>query len=79
MNADPTTADGPRDAGADIRRESRLAALRETGLLDTPPEEVFDRVTRLARSLLRAPVILVSLVDADRQFFKGAAACPSPG
>ena len=78
MNADPTTADGPRDAGADIRRESRLAALRETGLLDTPPEEVFDRVTRLARSLLRAPVILVSLVDADRQFFKGAVGLPEP-
>ena len=78
MNADPTTADGPPDAGADIRREDRLAALRQTGLLDTPPEEVFDRVTRLARRLLRAPVILVSLVDADRQFFKGAVGLPEP-
>ena len=39
-------------------------------LLDSPPEEAFDRLTRLATTVLRVPVALVSLVDGDRQFFK---------
>lgn len=48
----------------------RLRALQSVALLDTPAEEAFDRLARLAARLLRAPVALVSLVDADRQFFK---------
>ena len=48
----------------------RLRALQAIALLDTPAEEAFDRLARLAARLLRAPVALVSLVDADRQFFK---------
>jgi diguanylate cyclase (GGDEF)-like protein len=51
---------------------ARLAALRELGILDTAPEEDFDRFTRLATELLEVPVSLVSLVDHDRQFFKSA-------
>ncbi len=39
-------------------------------LLDTPPEPVFDRVTRLASRMLDVPMALFSLVDADRQWFK---------
>ncbi|MFV8569733.1 GAF domain-containing protein [Marinobacter sp. SBS5] len=49
---------------------SRLAALRTTQLLDTPPEERFDRITRLAARLFEVPICLVSLVDSDRQWFK---------
>jgi PAS domain S-box-containing protein len=57
----------------------RLDALRRACVLDTPPEEAFDRLTRLAARTLRAPVSLVSLVDADRQFFKSCAgALPEP-
>ena len=48
----------------------RLAALRSLDILDTPPEERFDRITRLAAALLDMPIALVSLVDADRQWFK---------
>lgn len=48
----------------------RLAALQATGLLDTPPSEEFDRITRLASQLFGVPIALVSLVDADRQWFK---------
>jgi len=48
----------------------RLQALRDLRLLDTPPEERFDRVTRLARQLFSTQIALVSLVDADRQWFK---------
>ena len=48
----------------------RLQTLRDMRLLDTPPEERFDRVTRLARQVFNVPYALVSLVDADRQWFK---------
>ena len=59
-----------------IQDPARLAALRKTALLDSPTEEAFDRLTRLAVRLLGAPVALVSLVDADRQFFKSAIGLP---
>ncbi|MDJ0975111.1 MAG: sensor domain-containing diguanylate cyclase [Planctomycetota bacterium] len=48
----------------------RLEALRALQLLDTDAEERFDRITRLARRLFDVPIALVSLVDADRQWFK---------
>lgn len=48
----------------------RLRSLRSLELLDTPPEERFDRITRIAQSLFDVPMALVSLVDADRQWFK---------
>ena len=56
----------------------RLATLQGTSLLDTPPEEAFDRLTCLATTLLRVPVALVSLVDGDRQFFKSSVGLPEP-
>lgn len=48
----------------------RLQVLRELDILDTPPEERFDRLTRLAQSIFSADIALVSLIDADRQWFK---------
>ncbi|MDQ2799097.1 MAG: GAF domain-containing protein, partial [Armatimonadota bacterium] len=54
----------------------RLAALAATGLLDSPPEFAFDRLTRLACRILGTPVALVSLVTQDRQFFKSSAGLP---
>jgi PAS domain S-box-containing protein len=54
----------------------RVDALRRTGLLDTPQEEAFDRLTRLASTVLKAPVAVVALVDADRQFFKSSLGLP---
>ena len=48
----------------------RLEALRGLGLLDTPPEERFDRVTRTAQRLLGTPIALITLVDDDRLWFK---------
>ncbi len=59
-----TAAPKPQDEGA------RLAELRALALLDSDPEERFDRVTRLAKRLFDVPIVLVSLVDADRQWFK---------
>jgi hypothetical protein len=48
----------------------RLAAVRRYGILDTPPEEPFDRVTAIAARLLRVPIAIISIVDHDRIWFK---------
>ncbi len=48
----------------------RLRALRELDILDTAPEERFDRLTRIARQVFEVPIALVSLIDANRQWFK---------
>ena len=61
-----------------LTRPDRLAALRHTALLDTPPEEGFDRLTRMASRLLGTPVALISLISEDRQFFKSAMGLPEP-
>jgi DNA-binding response OmpR family regulator len=50
--------------------ERRLGSLRELKILDTEPEERFDRITRLAAAVFGVPIALVSLVDEDRQWFK---------
>lgn len=49
---------------------TRVAALRSLNILDTSAEERFDRLTRLAKRLFGVPIALVSLIDADRQWFK---------
>jgi PAS domain S-box-containing protein len=68
MHQAPMQADAPE----------RLAAVRRTALLDTPPEEAFDRLTRMAARLLGAPVAFIALVTEDRQFFKSATGLPEP-
>lgn len=50
--------------------QSRLSSLRSLELLDTPPEERFDRITRLAQRLFNVPIAMVTLIDEDRQWFK---------
>jgi len=60
----------PKTRAVVDNEEARLNALRDLNLLDTPPSESFDRLTRLASRLLQAPVSTVSLTDADRQWFK---------
>ncbi|GKS77131.1 GAF domain-containing protein [Acidovorax sp. SUPP950] len=48
----------------------RLRALQALMLLDTPPEERFDRFVRFAAEQLDAPIALMSLIDGQRQWFK---------
>jgi diguanylate cyclase (GGDEF)-like protein/PAS domain S-box-containing protein len=48
----------------------RLEELRRLALLDTPAEESFDRVTRLAARTLNVPIAAISLVDGTREWFK---------
>lgn len=63
---------------AKVLQPERLAELEATGLLDSSVEETFDRFTRLASTILKTPVSLVSLVDRDRQFFKSSIGLQEP-
>lgn len=62
----------------ELHDPGRLAALRQTGLLDSAAEVTYDRVGKLAQRVLDVPIALVSLVDADRQYFKCALGLPEP-
>lgn len=63
---------------ATVNDPARLGALRHLFLLDSPSTRSFDRLTELAAQLLEAPVSLITLVDADRQFFLSSAGLPEP-
>ena len=64
----------PSASGADARARladpDRLKALGQTGVMDSAPEEPFDRTVRLATAMLGVPVGLASFVDEERQYFK---------
>ena len=53
-----------------LEESRRLAALRDLGVLDTSPEAAFDTITRTAAQLCGVPIALITLVDAQRQWFK---------
>ncbi len=52
------------------RHAERLAALRAYDILDTPRESDFDEIVLLASEICEAPISVVNLIDADRQWFK---------
>lgn len=56
----------------------RLWAMEQSGLLDTPPEAAYDRLTRMVVRVLNAPISLITLVAGDRQFFKSQCGLPEP-
>ena len=53
-----------------INENSRLASLKKYGILDTPAEQAFDDITRLASQICDVPISLISFVDDERQWFK---------
>ncbi|MBL8551262.1 MAG: GAF domain-containing protein [Hyphomonadaceae bacterium] len=59
-----------RQAALPANEEERLQSVHRLALLDTEPEERFDRHARIAAAALDAPIALVTLVDRDRQWFK---------
>ncbi|MGD0503358.1 MAG: diguanylate cyclase [Steroidobacteraceae bacterium] len=58
------------DEGISADEAERLVSLHRLGLLDTLPSAAFDGVTRLAAAALRVPLLLVSLVDQNRVWYK---------
>ena len=53
-----------------VDEENRLASLRDLNILDTPPEDRFDRLTRITQRIFDLPIALVTLIDSERQWFK---------
>ncbi len=65
---------------ARISDADRVAAAKATGLMDTEPEEAFDRLTRLAALVLAVPWTYLTLVDDQRSFWKSSTdRAPTPG
>jgi GAF domain-containing protein len=56
--------------------KSRLASLHALGLLDTAPEERFDRITRIACIVFKVPISTLTLVDEKREWFKSCQGLP---
>ncbi len=61
-----------------LNEAERLSTLLEVGILDTPPDAAFDRLTRLAASMFGTRYAFLSFVDADRQWFKSAQGIEAP-
>jgi GAF domain-containing protein len=59
-----------RRAGLPEDEDQRLEAVHQLALLDTEPEERFDRHARIAAAAFDAPIALVTLIDRDRQWYK---------
>ncbi|WP_284976440.1 protein kinase [Arthrobacter sp. efr-133-TYG-104] len=57
-------------SGRGDTEEARMEAVHRYGILDTPPDGAFDRITSLAARLFSVPIAIVSIVDHDRIWFK---------
>jgi GAF domain-containing protein len=53
-----------------VNERERLEALKRYDILDTPPDGSFDRITKLASTIFKVPIAIISLVDTDRIWFK---------
>ena len=71
----PTHENADATADRDRLEALRVAAVEQLNLLDTPGEERFDRITRIARELFGVPIAEINLIDDHRQYTKS----PQPG
>ena len=62
----------PSPARSALDDPARLDALRDVGLIDAAPDATLERLVRVAAELLDVPVAVVSLLEADREFFAAA-------
>ena len=75
----PTWEEGKHYGAPEPAREAeRLALLHSLRVLDSGSEDAFDRITGLAAKLFDVPMALVSLIDADRQYFKSRQGLAAP-
>ncbi len=74
----PLPAAAAHAPDSELGRPERLRALERANLLDTPPEDPFDRLARFTAKLLDVPVVLMSIVDRQRQFFKAQVGLGEP-
>ena len=65
-----------KEAPIPINEGQRIAALYSLNILDTPSEERFDRIARLAKEFFTVPVVLISFVDTSREWFKSCLGLP---
>lgn len=72
LNQNPEEGSGDPLFEADAVKERRLAALRRYDILDSAPEEAFDRLTELAADLFRIEVAFVAFLDTDRKRFQSS-------
>jgi diguanylate cyclase (GGDEF)-like protein len=70
MNRESRSSAASSEAEATRRERERLAELHRYEILDTPPEESFDRLVAIASYICDTPISLISLVDETRQWFK---------
>jgi len=74
----PAWPDAPPLTLDPVREAERLEDLRSLKLLDTEPEDRFDRITRLAADFFQIPTAYVAFIDSDRQWFKSRVGlCPT--
>jgi len=66
----PAAVPGPRSHPLHTDEAARLAAVAASGLLDSAPEDVFDRLVWLAAQVTACPMALVTVLGEDRQWFK---------
>lgn len=72
----PPLAEEMAPAALPADEEERLAALTELNLLDTDAERVFDRITAKLARIFDVKIVLITLVDRERQFFKSQVGLP---
>lgn len=63
-------------AAPGLAEPARVEAVRRTGLLGSPPDEAFDRLTRLAQRVLNVPMAMVALIDDQTHYLKSCAGAP---
>ena len=72
---------GSKGAGPELeavhREDDRLAALDSYDVLDTPAEESFDRIARVTKTVFKAPIASISLIDGHRRWQKSCVGAPA--
>ncbi|GKS94071.1 sensor domain-containing diguanylate cyclase [Acidovorax sp. SUPP2825] len=77
-DATPPAPDPSQGAPLPFNEAQRLEALDKLRVLDTNPEQAFDDLTMLASAVCQTPIALISLIDAERQWFKSRTGIDTP-